>query len=532
MLKVLIVDDEVWICKLIQHSIDWESLQLEPVAFAHDGAEALEKIKELHPDIVISDVRMPVLDGCALANIVKDMQDPPRMIMISGYQDFEYVQSAIKCGVVDYLLKPYDEDQLYQVLKKLSHEVQVKSQKEIETKNVHIQLSNSMIKLRDMFLNNLIFNKQLPSSAEQIEQDFQFGFVDGIFQILVTRLDSLHGDPDNQQLLTYVRNLMNNALSEIDCISYSYIHQKNIITIINYTADSMIDINNEMEKVLKAFASDTRISKNISFTLGIGSQMNELSRVADSWQQAADSVSCRILFGTDKVYDIQRMGLEYVSWKNLLTAEKESQFVRAVKSFNTKEIQSFVEAVFEPLIAQNLLHPRSVMDLCEAIISLFMNSVRQIEIADDKIIGSENFVQEVHDCQNLKEIPAALLAAIVRAVEHYEKICKNKTSKPVLLAQEYVRAHYKEQIHLPDVAKVVFLHPYYFSDMFKNEVGISFSDYLTEYRMDRAKELLKNQQFKIKDINEMVGYSDSKSFSKIFKKVVGLTPQEYRKLYS
>ncbi len=85
---------------------------------------------------------------------------------------------------------------------------------------------------------------------------------------------------------------------------------------------------------------------------------------------------------------------------------------------------------------------------------------------------------------------------------------------------------------MPDVAKVVFLHPYYFSDMFKNEVGISFSDYLTEYRMDRAKELLKNQQFKIKDINEMVGYSDSKSFSKIFKKVVGLTPQEYRKLYS
>ncbi|MEI8200617.1 MAG: response regulator [Eubacteriales bacterium] len=532
MLKVLIVDDEVWICKLIQHSIDWESLHLEPVAFAHDGAEALEKIKEIHPDIIISDVRMPVLDGCALANIIKDMPDPPRMIMISGYQDFEYVQSAIKCGAVDYLLKPYDEDQLFQVLRKISNDLEAKSQKETETKNVHIQLTNSMIKLRDMFLNNLIFNKQLPASAEQIEHDYQFGFVDGIFQIILIDLESLQGDTLIFQLLPYIRDRLYSRLTEIDCVSYGYIIHKQIIAIVNYAADKNIDINNEMEKLIKEFSTDTGTSSTFSITIGIGSQVHELSDISYSWRQAADSISSRILFGPDKVYDINRMGLIYVSWNNLLTAEKESQFVRAVKSFSTKEIQAVIQMVFEPLFHQSLLHPMTVVDLYEAIIALFVKTTRQIEIADDKIIDCETFLKEMQDCRNWKDLPATLTASLIRVLEHYEKICKNKMSKPVLLAQEYVQEHFSEQIHLSDVAKVVFLHPYYFSDLFRNEVGISFSDYLTEYRMNQAKGLLKNQQYKIKDINEMVGYIDSKSFSKIFKKVIGLTPQEYRKLYS
>ena len=199
MLKVLIADDEEKICQLIEKLINWESLGLKVAAVASNGVDAVKKIMEYRPDIVITDIRMPGIDGMELIERTKKICPDTEIIIISGYRHFEYAQTAIRYGVRNYLLKPIRKDELRETLEKIVDICRERNEQLDFEERVRLALKNDAERLRTGFISQLIYGsseRKGDSSIEAVNAQFHFRFREGIFQILGIRFDRI-GHDDN-----------------------------------------------------------------------------------------------------------------------------------------------------------------------------------------------------------------------------------------------------------------------------------------------------------------------------------------------
>lgn len=195
MLKIIIADDEDKICQLIYKLVDWKSIQMEVVGIAHNGIEAFDLVKIHNPDIAITDIRMPGLDGLEFIEKAKEVNPNLEFIIISGYQQFEYAQKAIKYGVSDYLLKPIKKDELVGTLTTMKDHYLVKAEQLSNEERMKLSLKNNMVKLRNSFFNEILFKRikrMNDISIDKINQEYQFHLKKGCFQILTLKLDGMN----------------------------------------------------------------------------------------------------------------------------------------------------------------------------------------------------------------------------------------------------------------------------------------------------------------------------------------------------
>ena len=192
MLKVLIADDERKVCQLIEKLIDWQALDMQVTATAENGIEALERIKEHHPDIVITDIRMPGYDGLDLIRLGQEINPRMEFIIISGYRHFEYAQTAIRYGVNAYILKPIKKDDLTGTLKKLGSKFQKETLQLSYEEQIRQTLKTDEETLRQAFLSDLVCRRskdRLQLSLEQICREFHFSFFPGCFCMVILKMD-------------------------------------------------------------------------------------------------------------------------------------------------------------------------------------------------------------------------------------------------------------------------------------------------------------------------------------------------------
>lgn len=531
MLKVLIVDDEIWVSVLIQNSIDWKAHGMEVVALSHDGFDALEKIQSLSPDIVISDVRMPGLDGVLMVKMAREAGCDSHFIMLSGYSDFEYVQGALKYNVSDYLLKPFDEKVLLETLLKVKVSIEDANQKRIDYSAIINRLDKSVAKLRSSFLIDLLngANLTLPN-LDTINADYELAFIDGLYRVIYFKNISTQ-DSFSPEIISTTETVFRNEFGQYCEYLVSQRIYYGYVIILNYTEKNSGHVESIIQTACSCMMHILGGSCCAKTSIGIGSPEPSLLKLSNSMNSAMDSAACHLHFGCGKIYDFEKFNFTRPDSSEIFSEKSHQHFLRLAETFEAEALCSYVRELFAPLLSKFIL-PGLLIKLANNILDVYSSFCDQINTNIITVSTSNEKYKQIQLAPSADDIPQIVCDYIRDTMPLLSRNVSNRITPPIKFACAYIGEHYSERITLQNVANQVYLSPQYFCELFKQEIGENFSDYLANFRIDISKKLLRNIRYKIKDINEMVGYKDSKSFSKLFKKRVGISPIEYRKLYS
>lgn len=285
MLRVLIADDESKVCQLIEKLVDWDALGMEVVAVAENGIEALEKIKEFHPDIVITDIRMPGYDGLDLIRLGKEEAPKAEFVIISGYRHFEYAQMAIRYGVNAYLLKPIKKDELTETLKRLSTRFRVQTEQLSQEEKTRLAIRSDEKNLRQAFLQDLVGRRNKETLSQpllEINREFHYRFEPGEFCIAILKLDGRVCDEEQnvqfmaEKVQSAAERFLKDYVMETENTELNGFH----FFLLNYDAEDRMQIRRQMKALLSEIRVQGDILKNLSVTLALGEGVESLPEIS------------------------------------------------------------------------------------------------------------------------------------------------------------------------------------------------------------------------------------------------------------
>lgn len=537
-MKVLIADDEIGICRLIQCLVDWEALGLEILNIVHNGWEALKVIETDKPDIVITDVCMPEYNGIDIIKRVKSTNSDMKFIVISGYREFEYARDALKYGAEDYLLKPIKKDELTAALLRIIDAEDQKRQTVQEQTRLKQYVETTAIKLREEFVNHLLFQSADPSHltltycSEKLHRDF----VKKHFICIAMKAD-LPGERFSfEEVKDFFQKkagvTLENNLKEDQYVCCFGLYEDILLAVINFDDSGREEINDHFRKVIFELREMIKIPTSLChISIGKGNVTDTLKELPASMHQAYYALMERILKETESgIYECPEK----------LTDENRSHFVnytfqkvlfQALENTDYDGACSLLEGVMMKLKAEEDLTGYKILETFREVYTIVFTGMNA-KFSKDEI---EEWKAKVNEClhnscrmeQMSNDLRQFLEQVFARLKEKQESISR----KPIREAREYIARHFKEDIDLEQVSCIVGFNSSYFSRLFKKETGKNFVEYLTELRMLEAQQLLSETDKSIAEIAEEVGYTDDKYFSRAFKKYSGLKPKDYRKLY-
>lgn len=536
MIKVVIADDEVRVCQLICNLIDWKSLDMEIVAVAYNGYEALDRIKNLQPDLIITDIRMPGCDGLELINLAKQIKKDIEFIIISGYSHFEYAQSAIKYGVSDYILKPINKNELLNTLKKIRIKHRQKTEQLSKEEQLTIRLQNDIYKLRSSFITEILLpnDVQLDNiKTEKINEDYHYKFQSGFFQGVIVKIDCEYED------LSKIVNILNGKTKQILCMHLTpecfdmelYFKNSRAYCILNYAVENQKNIRKKLRTCLEEILHQKSFMQKVEFTIGIGPASEGIGQLKESLKMAEWAVMQRLIDGTGKLIDGTEQDFS-VKLDDVM-ADFIKEMEASLEILDSNGLSTSINSLKEHVLDKPGIVGQQIFRLALDIYNIFLMQLRNFHYYMENMEGFyETFYERANLCSSAWELFAFLSKSIEESLHPIIEAIKEKDMKPILTAKQYIQQNYMKYITLKEVSGVVGFNDSYFSSLFKKQCGKSFSEYLSEVRMNKAKELLKESNLIVAEICQRVGYSDLKHFTKNFKRLTGLTPNEYRKLYA
>jgi two-component system response regulator YesN len=536
MFHVLIADDERKICQLIQCLVDWEAMETEIVACVHNGEDALKIVEKQKIDILITDIRMPKYGGLELLKKVKDISPDTAAIIVSGHRQFEYAHAAIQYGAEEYLLKPIRKDELQSAVQKVLEKRRVRIVEEEERNKIKERMIEDEKRFRSLLVRDYIEHEgagELPCSLEDIRGKYHCDFGFQFFVAAVLKVDFL-GKVDGIDIEMILRRkigriIENNIKEENLIYCYEIIHN-DICFLINFDLSAQEKLYGDLWHVIYEIKSLSDSATSLHATVALGSIVDDIARIRESVHTAKVTIADRLLRGVDQIIEDMAQN-EALSAKDMIS-DASRQVLLGRSGFPGTD--ALVQAVAEIQSTVDGAPNKSgalILSVCEEAFEYFMVGIKpffsQNEIEDIKDgykRGADMSISEEQAFQNLRRHMADVLWVVQEKRSQKEK-------KPIIEAKSYIQDNYREQISLEDVSNYVGFNAAYFSYLFKREVGRSFLEYLTDVRMQEAKHLLSDSTRSIGEIAERVGYIDSKYFSRAFKKIMGISPSQYRALY-
>ncbi len=524
-MKVLVADDEERVCALICALIEWQGLGLTLCGKAYDGISALELIKAESPDLVITDIRMPGLDGLALIRKAKEMQPTLQFIIISGHKQFDYAQTAIKYGVAEYLLKPIKKLELEQTLTKMI----TRHNEQLSLFHVTEQLQQQ-VTLDRRNKRSLAFGLLLAESKTTLLATcFTHSELMRVITIKMDLLKHFHADRSDVILSEKIEEFISH-----ECTSYcsdiaTHLYEGNIYLLLSYTQEQEPEILKVPDNLLQFLKTQSEIFGNILFTLGLGVEVSSFDALPSSVLSSNQAVAQRLVSGPLKRYVATTC--EQLPRENFINS-----FVQGLQGIcvqnSLSELSKYccdflveiADFAFSPYVRS-----RYILDCFEQGSTCIIKH-SSLEEQSESILRDKR--QPLDNAYSMDLLEAAFCTSMEDVFSLFLQEKEENLSKPIRKAQEYLALHFQDElISLESVSEVVNLNSSYFSSLFKKSCNKGFFDYLLDLRIAEAKRLLVNSEFSIAEITQKVGYRDPKHFSRVFKKACQIRPNEYRKLY-
>jgi len=528
MYNVLIVDDEKWICELIHSAVSWHKLDMQVFGTAGNGLEALKVLEENDIDVVITDIRMPGMDGITLIQKARENGYKGQFIIISGYQDFEYAKNVIPHNVKSYLVKPVDEDELTVILYKIAEELKESERDEHDHILVKTRLDSVSRHMKEQFTRLAIIGDIQKHSLINSDMIEELGFSHSKCITVIFHIDGNPGSvPDNNILQILIERLteyINKTLSDQGIVFAYCVHDQNAVYIFNFDGDEPVSegLKSHMTE-LKHLVSSYR---QYALTVGVGSVVSGIDRIPDSYRDADKAVKYRLVAGRNQF--IESGNLDFDNTELRLTGEQKRKLVSLVEALDTEGIPALIEEVLDPSEPSGM-NPVILFSLAREIWVYFSGLLAEARFSVS--VKEQEVISRMESSSSANMLIGCLAGIMSEEFDKFRQQKKETYSGPIAVVKNYISENFGQQISLNDAAAFVHLHPNYLSKLFKAETGFTFLEYLTGCRIDKAKDMLKDFSSKMTDIPGLVGYRDMRHFVKVFRKNTGLTPREYRKLF-
>ncbi|MDD2534770.1 MAG: response regulator [Eubacteriales bacterium] len=538
MIKVLVVEDEASICALIINLINWIPDELELVGTASNGVEGYASIVELKPDLVITDIRMPGLSGLELIEKVKQNNLDPMFIIISGHKEFDYARNAIKFGVEDYLLKPIKRDELNNTLKKIIAKHQDILNQVNHQSDINSKLAQSIQVIRRDRLFRYFYHPDVSVAHKEsvLLEGNDFNFQEGKFRTLLVSTDDIDDsflaeNKSNVALETLCDGIQTCLEKQTFVCEYA-LDGSIAAFLINYSSDLHVITEVRAELIEKIINQEYKY-ECFKFCMAVGEETDSLQKLERSTLSANFALKHRLDNKDVTLINAEDFPSSEIKTEYQLPEKDKSEFIRFVTTLNASGINLFVNA-----FVQNLLNSEKtaylLYDVCDAFIDLTRQSIiaSGLDQSNDNALPATLIKQKLRNTRSSKKLLEFTLQFIENQIKEIFDSKEQQEIQPIKFTKQYMNEHFNEPITLEHIARELFLNPVYLGALIKNKTGTSFTNWLLSIRIEKAKELLKTTRFSIYEVAEMVGYSDSKHFSKLFLKHEGIKPIEYRKLYS
>ncbi|MCT2536677.1 response regulator [Aquibacillus koreensis] len=499
--KVLIVDDEQHIRKTLRKMIEEDDYKWDVIGEAKNGLEALDMIKKVEPDLVISDIRMSKMSGIELSKVIHEQYSHIKVIFLTAYRDFEYAKAALKNNVIDFLLKPCAQSEVIDVLSRIRKDLLVEQQK----KKREQQLKERMI-LRSIFL-------KLPyTTGEKVFEDVKAKFLNTtvtFFRVETYFPQTKHYHDNDLPLLQFaLMNMFEEILAHkgwgqviaVDYNCYACLYQEDeereVITLIKEKASNLLGIN--------LFADKMGSVKNI-FDL-----RSFYEHYSEKFNQTTSG------------------NLEHSFSKDLLNYDLISKWKeRLIAPLLVGEMDKLQEAL------QDLISCLPKYELSDAKIEAFsilyaLDTITQKEFGYPSQLQLSKEIIDSRKLQSTTELVSWITQRMEYFCQNFKEWKKEKGISIVNRVKAFVEQHYQDNCSLSDVAAHVYLSPKYLSDLFKKETGESFKLYVTKVKMRKARYLLEHSDENITEIARLVGYDDPNYFSTVFRKTLKRSPKQFR----
>ncbi|MBP2002239.1 two-component system response regulator YesN [Paenibacillus shirakamiensis] len=533
-MKALIVDDERHVREAINLLADWHRHGITEVIQAADGEEAVELIQHASPQIVMTDMRMPRKDGAALLTWLKNHMPDIKVLVISGYDDFDLVRHAIRNGGMDYILKPVDPIALNEALTKAVDAWRAEEQSRQQMNQLNIQMNQMKPLYDDRLLTELVSGQHFNRSfLNELQERSLIPHTATFFSVAV--LSDAQFDEGLLLKFHNRRHLLSFALINI---CGELLRNKGIaIRNINKLGEIVIlywDTSAPLSTVLTQINAGIRktLQRNVHF--GLCQQQNVLSEIPKAYAEAVDKLWKRNVIGNLR-YLHEEHDQEHGRQASIRNTQQEERFRLAALSGSLEQMESeaaqWIAHVteFGYLSPDHLVRWNTEWDWMqhhwsepESLDSKQAEEQYELESSVTPLPLDETGQLDTERWTH--QIVARLSAASRTLTQRHSK--DNHTVRDIA---RFLEQHYNKDISLQDISSQFFLSREYISRKFKQEFGLTILDYLSDIRIRKAKLLLMNPHLRIMQVAEMVGYHDEKYFSKVFKKLEGRTPNEYRK---
>lgn len=536
MYKLIIAEDEERVRKGLTDNVDWKSFGFEVSGSVGNGHKALELMEENVPDVLLTDIKMPIMSGLELMRLVKDKHPQVKIVVLSGYGEFDFVKQALECGALEYILKPTQIKDIENAFAKAKKVLDEENTQREARKVLELQLKESLPLLRNKFLNDLIKGNLDP--IDNIDEKLKYLELDignrKSYCVLSLNIDDIENhdkkymEKDKQIMKFEVINLICRILDNYKgCIVFDYSVERIVILLCSDQDSNFMD--SLKYRIAEEIRNKINSTLNIGLTIGIGRVQNELRDIYISFNESSFAIQYKLYEGSNSIIDVSDF-YPFDDISNSLSRKNEGKLIEKLRLGDRQQVYEILNSIFNEILANKRLSMDYVQRVC---LELLISGSRYIsEIGGDfKDIFPVNIISysEISKYDTISDIRGWMTGIFNLIMDYVAERRKQGGNNIIHEIRKYILDNYCEDITLKIVAKAFYINPEYLSRLFKRVTGQNFIDYLTEVRIAKAMELIRsNKDLKIYEIAEKVGYKDVKYFSRVFKAYSNKNPYSYK----
>lgn len=535
MYTILVVDDEQTIRKGIIQLIS-ENGNYKVVGEAEDGETALEMALELMPDIIISDINMPKMDGLEFIQNLKNFSMHTKIIIISGYDEFEFAQQALKLNVSDYILKPINQEDLLAVIERVCKEIDQNNKNEFDMEHLRTIVKESLPAARERFFNQLVTGKINKNEIESKLNYLNLNITGKLFAIAILKIVNLQGDNvTDLQPEDVVMSLLSSEgqkmFPEHISIFPFFYHVNNVAVLMCskdiYCNKFFLNLNNSFSHLIALIKK----TFNIEIYVSIGKAYEELESLYKCFQETEDALEHRILSNKASIINFEDLHIHKGRHFNR-PIELEKELLIHIKFCQKEQADKTIQDMFA---YYNSLEKMTLSLIKSFVFEICIMIIRTVE----DTIGNNNHcnIIEVNPYVNALKLDSCmdlnnwLLKIVQLSIDQIQEGRDHKKVSLIQKAQQLIETYqFETDLSVEFLSEKLFISPNYLRQLFKQQIGKTFVEYLTKLRIEAAMKLLDNPTLKIQEVSDQVGYNDARYFTFCFKKYCQITPSEYREL--
>ncbi|SEA32904.1 two-component system, response regulator YesN [Thalassobacillus cyri] len=510
MKKIFLLDDEVQVREGIKNSVDWANKGFDYCGDAPDGEVALPLIKKQQPDIVITDIKMPFMDGLELSRILREEMPDTKIIILSGHDEFEYAREAMRIQIADYCLKPISADELLKTLYKVSSQIDQEALEKKKMNELQNEATKNRTRYQETFLNEVCEGSFSPSDAVKKAAQLEVELIASFYYVLLLETESIPID------------IIDSIQTDYPCLSFKST-KKEMVFIMKGETESRI--HEERYEVKERLADKIKQDIERPILYGFGKVESRIHGISLSYSQAVEDKNYNKMVQRNKAQDSE----ENILHNDEMFISNRNELISFLKNGDPTEITAFAKSYTSLIEASNnsaaFFLYYSLIDFTLTIKQYLKEQEIEDVVLLKEMANREVLAGWIKEYSEVESYIADMLQLVMKS----GIFSSGKVNPLIRKAQDYIQEHFNDsELSLQTVADKVNVSPSYFSRMFSKETGKTLVEYITSIRIEHAKKLLKSTNQRTYEIAQRVGYSDSHYFCNLFKKVTGMTTRQYK----